>query len=131
MNDDDNDSVTLSIRSRVNWCERDDQPVTTPFTPTQEDLTMNNVETIRALHVELEDMKEDLDDAEDYTKQLVESFDTARLTEAFAAMQRDVRPYLGGSLSDYQMTMAERAWDQLEDAVKAVAAVYRKAERAL
>ena len=32
---------------------------------------MNNVETIRALHVELEDMKEDLDDAEDYTKQLV------------------------------------------------------------
>ena len=46
-------------------------------------------------------------------------------------MQRDVRPYLGGSLSDYQMTMAERAWDQLEDAVKAVAAVYRKAERAL
>jgi len=92
---------------------------------------MNNVETIRALHVELEDMKEDLDDAEDYTKQLVESFDTARLTEAFAAMQRDVRPYLGGSLSDYQMTMAERAWDQLEDAVKAVAAVYRKAERAL
>jgi len=131
MNDDDNDSVTLSIRSRVNWCERDDQPVTTPFTPTQEDLTMNNVETIRALHVELEDMKEDLDDAEAYIEQLVESFDTARLTEAFAAMQRDVRPYLGGSLSDYQMTMAERAWDQLEDAVKAVAAVYRKAERAL